>query len=599
MAQNATYTQLYTQEDLRAINAQSLQDVVQMLPNITTYLDGLEMENNAGNVPQNSIAIYRNNLPLFADQNFNYSLAIIPVFNLDSIKLCLGHQNIYGKNNAGLSIYLYTSTFEKEPFNARIQTNATALSDIHTNVLINRNTSEHKFLIAGGYSFTNGDRIPASRAFRAPLRQRSDFTINYSFLPINGIRLNLFSNNHYLYSTLRNPVISGTTRALDYNTNQSHNTAGGDFSLKLSKRHTASVYGLYNRMQFSQTALTKDLHNGNYASERITPHLDSLTYRQVYMRADLKADHDYWGYHIGIDLSNTNDRYFRTIEAIRLSYTDFSLFANLNYQQANKFNVTGGVKLLSLSLTNPILLPHFQGKFYPHKAVELNIAITNSAQYANFGQVYYPQTITGDAQNNISLSPARLRSYNANLKIKANQINVTSGLALFRQTELPTIINNRYQNGLDRTASILYLDALWSNSVITLQPIASMTSVSGGSDSNQLFYFMPRLFVRSSLHLKPIQTSINLTAKLLEQNTEIFNDRYRKIGPYNLVDLSLTTSAIPKVDITLGAKNILDTIYAPFNTFDTSDLSGNLLFEDLATISRNRILFVNLRYQLH
>jgi hypothetical protein len=599
VAQHATYTQVFSQEDLRSINAQSLQDVVQMSPWITSYLDGLEMKNNAGNIPQQSIAIYRNNLPLFADQNFTYSLATIPVYNLDSIKICLGDQNVYGKNNAGLSIYLYTSSFEKEPFNTRLQTSFTALSDVHSNLLVNRNTSEHKLLFAGGYSFTNGDRIAPSRAFVAPLRQRTDVSLNYSYLPINGIRLNLFSHNHYLSSTQRTEVITGTTRALDFHTNQSHNTAGGDFSLKLSKRHTAKVYGLYNRQQFSQSAIQRDLYTGKHQREAITPNLDSLAYRQLYMRAELQADHNFWGYQLGIDLSNTNDRQFTTIDAIPTSYTDFSLFANLSYQQANKFDVQGGVKLLTLSLTNPILLPHFQGQFYPHKMVEFNVAITNAAQYADIHQIYYPQRITLEAQNNISLPPARLRSYNANVRLKTEHIKVTSGLALFEQTELPIVINNRYQNGFSRTTGLVYLDALWTNEVFTLQPIASITRISSSTDSLQRFYFMPRIFVRGALHLKPIKTEIHITAKLMEQNTEVFRYRYHQIGPYNLIDFSLTTKVIPKVDITLGAKNILDNVYTSFNTFNNADLSGNLRVEDWATISRNRILFVNLSYSVH
>ena len=599
VAQQATYTQVFTQQNLQAINAQSLQDVVQMLPWVTSYLDGMEMKNAIGNISQSSVAIYRNNLPLFADQNFEYSLAIIPVFNLDSIKLCLGDQNVYGKNNAGLSIYLYTSTFEKEPFNARVQANATALSDVHSNLIVNRNTSQHKLLFAGGYSFTNGDRIPNSRAFIAPLRQRSDFSINYSFLPIDGIRLNLFTNNHYLNSTQRTKVIEGTTRALDYHTNQSHNTVGGDFSLKLSKRHTAKVYGLYNRQQFGQSATQRDLHSGKHQEEGITPNLDQLAYRQLYMRTELQANHKIWGYQLGIDLSNTNDRQFTTIDAIPTSYTDFSLFANLDYQQPNKFDVSGGVKLLTLSLTNPILLPNFQGKFYPHKAVELNIAVTNTAQYASIRQIYYPQRITLGAQNNISLLPSRLRSFNANVKLKSEQVRLTSGLALFQQSELPTVINNRYQNALTQTSSLLYLDALWTNQIITLQPIVSITSISGGNDSSQQSFFMPRFFVRGSINIEPIKTHINVTAKLLEQNTELNGERYQQIGPYNLIDISLTTAVIPNVHLTLGAKNISDNIATVFNTYESSVLSGNLLFEDWVTISRNRILFVNLSYQLH
>ena len=109
-------------------------------------------------------------------------------------------------------------------------------------------------------------------------------------------------------------------------------------------------------------------------------------------------------YAIGIIFSNFRDVNYKTINAIRLSYLDYTLSGKLLYRINSNNQLSVGIDYLSNTVLGNYILPRAYFQSRPSDELEFKLEYTSSAIYPSNEMIYYPAAQTRSLlENNLRL----------------------------------------------------------------------------------------------------------------------------------------------------------------------------------------------------
>lgn len=598
---SASNKHAYSKSDLRMLNAYNLLDVVQMSPIFHSYFSNQHKHYHYGVIDASTVAIYKNGVPLLADQNFSFNLASIAVWNLDSLVIEIGTWNNFGKNNSGIQIQLYSSQNLDLPYRIIASAASSNLQDLHTNIDIVRNYGRQSFNIQANRSFTNLPSNLDTRAQGWPALERYDLDATYNLNVVEGLDLSVSTSNSQLYSIFKTDVIPGTTRAKDIEERVRRSHFNSELSLALSKRHKLSLITVYSRYRSQQNAVNTDFASSKSESSSITEQLDTLGYRQGYMQVALKGQNYILDYETGLDIGNSKDIQFPNINAISTSYTDFSIFANLFYTKHDVIKMKGGLKFLNQSLAGSYLLPHLNIKANVSKTVSINASYNQSISYPQFSQLFYPYNLNGKIDNNLTLSPFQISSCNVNLQFNSKHLSVTNGLVINRLFNLAKMQDGTYLNAINSNNSFGYVNVGLNSENFELSSAVLLHSINTFRDSFNRVFFYPEFNFRGTIKLPQLKTKVNLSAKIVGSYPILQNQDGYKLAltdPFQLLNLAFENESFDNVSITFGLQNMLNQTLVLNTIYNIDSASQEFNYVQNASISRGRVWFLRLAYSI-
>ncbi len=520
-AQDSTAFFTFTAQDIAANNITNLEEALQLTPFFYQLKSSDITLNTVGNLPANSIIVYKDNFPLMMDQNVGYNLKAIPMWDIERMELFTSTLSVGIKNSGYLIIHLRTFKGPHSPISASAQVVNNSASDVHTSFSLGLTNRVHTGQIAVNRSFTSAlFALENERSTLIHPAERYDLNLKYSYKILRSLTLDVASNHSMLTLKKKGSILEGTSRVRDQTTQFSSHNINGRLSTALSRYHTLSLSGLISRMSNDITIWDKDLSTGKQNKYNDAAGIYSSGFDYGYMQLLLKSAGKKLNYNLGIELSNTIDNHFSTINAIATQYADYSLFGLFEYQFRNTFKLEGGVKTLNNNLTKPKAMPMAKLTLAPTNDVQLSACFQRSTSYPQFSQWFYPSNLTNTYQNNILLEPTDLSTLHLNLLIKKDMITINSGLLYNRNNKLPrNELSTKWQNESETSGSATYISMKYKGDFWMLQPTAVIHGTNEVKDTTGLNFFQPELTILGNLTVPKTGLTCYTLVRLIGRKT--------------------------------------------------------------------------------
>jgi hypothetical protein len=603
-AKDSTAFFSFNKMELEAINAQNLSDAIKALPFLNTYYENNSLKINYGVNSINSVAIFRDGFPLVMDQNISFDYTSIPLWNIERIEIELAEIRNIEKNNNGLIILLFTNTETNKPFEISANTSTTSLIDNHTNAMVRISNVKHNLNIGGNRSFVSALQDDSSRKDLIGARLRHDLDLSYSYNILSSVKLNLFSTNTWQTSIANGNRISGTSRVIDETTKLNNHTFYGSVVSALSKNHNLSLLGKLNKYVSYHSIMDKDLNSGEREIRTAQNNLDSLAYNQVFMQLVLDGSFANYGYKIGIDLSNTQDVHFPSIDAIKTNYSDYTIFGIFNYQYKNSFKIEAGSKLLSNSLTGSYLLPQAKLVLAPSNIIQLKASYTSSITYPLFSYSFYPYLLTSSQQNNILLEPTKLNSFNLQIDIKKNDYRIRSGLLATQQSNKPFIDHQNVLVNESKSANnMAYFGFEFYHKQSTFRPSFILHSLNPSRDTINQSFFYPELNVNVNYNIEQIGVRAILNSRLLGRFSTlrfINNNAYlHELEDQGIINFALAKNLLNKrLLFMVGVNDILNHNVVNKTNYRLNEFNKTIANTSSVIAGRGRYFFAQIKFNI-
>ncbi|MBT8327256.1 MAG: hypothetical protein KJP21_06000 [Bacteroidia bacterium] len=593
----------FNREQIQALNSQNLFDLMQHTPFIHRFVSENESFVNGGILSDQQIAIYKNGFPLLMDQNVTYSLQNIPLWDIDEVTISISEFNTINKNNGGLTIHMYSSDTFIAPYSIKTSVTSGSLNDIHSSITADLSNVKHNLSIGGNRSFESSYTNDTSKRHSPwAASERYDLDLRYQYHILSSVQLNLYSDNSWIEKQIKGDVIAGTSRAKDQVKKYQKNSHYGILKSALSKNHSLSLLGQFTSLSHKDLIYNKDLSNLNEMVSDENENLDTLSYNNTFMQLNLNGNYRHYGFDVGIELSNTNDKVYSSINGIKTAYSDYSAYGLFHYQYKNGFKVEAGSKFLTNSLSGSYLLPQARIILAPSKILQLNVSYNRSISYPNFQNIFYPDRIT-EVTNNILLEPTILSSYNFHLDIKKNHYSFKSGLLYTQQAGIPVVSEGAYINSRVSGGSATYFSFTYKKNENLIRPSFILHGLNFSKDSINQNFFYPELNFYSQTTIPKLDFKVFLTARFLGK----YSDMRFEEGKVVIQEIQNTPQlhiAIRKdlmkdrFAVLFGVNNILDNSSLEANTFELTEFSKILLSNSNVLSSRKRNIFLTLKINL-
>ena len=366
----------------------------------------------------------------------------------------------------------------------------------------------------------------------------------------------------------------------------------------LSKNHSLDLKGQYTSLSNTNVFIDKDLSTLQQSINPSNQYVDTLKYNQAFMQLCLNANYKSYGYNIGIELSNTRDRVYSSINGIKASYSDYSAFGIFHYQYKKGFRIDAGTKFLTNSLTGNYILPQARLTLAPSSILQLRASYNRSISYPSFDRTFYSQEITG-ITNNLLLNPTLLRTINFNLKITQKKYSLKSGLLYTLQNRSL----NEIDEGRTSSGSSTYVTLTYKHNEISITPSFILHGMNHYKDSINQNFFYPELNFQgqSKIPLLNIYTFINLrllgkySTVILENNASLLHE----IDNSPRLDLSFRKDFLDgKFTSVIGINNVLNNTLVDRNIYRLDEFNRRYLFNNSVVGERERTVFITLKVNL-
>ncbi len=588
------------------LNAQNIGELLEYTPFFHTQTIDGKTEITAGLIPLNLVAIYKNSFPLIFDQNIHFNYTSIPLWDLDSVVFLMGEINNHNKNLTGLSIHLYSRDFVNKPFTLKANATGTQLNDLHTNILGTFSNVKHNLRIGGNRSFTSAlSENNGSRSSTWSSAERYDFNASYSYSFFSNIKMDLHTDNTYQSNWQKSNIIEGTTRVKDENTKIGNNNIYASIKSDLSKYHTIMVAGQYHHIGTRTRNFDKDLFSSKSEFSDANGQLSRTGYNFTYLTLQLNADKDAFGYTTGIDLSNTSDHIFSSINAIKTAYSDYSIFSSFRYKFKDKFRVQAGAKLLSNNLSGNFILSHISLNLKPNKLVQFKVSYNQSLAYPNFNYLFYPLEISEISNNNILLTPTTINRGIIQFNISKNKLSLIGGLQISSLLSRHRINFPMYDiKEFNSTTNSAYFIFNLKSENFTLKPSIILSGFNHFKDTINQNYFHPQFNLNGVWSIKPFKAKININGKYLGKHQSlqfISNQAYiYETDNFILFSASIFKTFIDnKLLLGFGVNNLLNAQKVTRKTYLLTEFEQIPHNDSNALISRGINSFLTLKYTIN
>lgn len=577
-AQNNAHTFLLSFEDIQTANLQNLEEAMAIIPFFNRYTEQGNTVITYGTIGIQTIAIYKDGFPVALDQNINYNLKTIPLWDIERIEVRLTPMNTSSKNSS-ITIHMFSHKIPKKPIWSNVNVTNTSLNDLHSSVSVGLSNVKHSGQIGLSRSFTRelydqtGLRSTVIGAF-----ERYDINLKYTYKILPGITLHVQSDHSSMKTQNKGDIILGTSRVSDSHQDFKKNNLWGYLQLKASKNHTIQLDGMIHRFNNDVKDIDKDLHTGQQTTSENFDRIPSIGYDQGLIKLSISSQSKPLQYTFGIELSHTRDNKYPFINAVSTSYNDYDAFGLISYQYKKTVLLSGGINLWHNNLSGSYLLPKFQIKIAPKKVLELNFTSHSSVSYAPFTQLFYPSFLNNGSNNNILLKPIKKQVNHAHISFHQGNIWVNSGMLLINQNNIPQVGNNKTLISKGKTSNFTtYATMQFSLNNITIRPSAMMHAVNHLRDSGNLTFFYPELNLNAFIKIPHTKMAFGITSKFLGKMTksfivdnEIYLSEQKRI---RYVSLRLQRSFMDnKFNISLGLNNVFQSSFLSNDIFQLNDI---------------------------
>ena len=196
----------YSKEELRGMNVQNLDDLLRRLPLYATFYHQLESQHNFGGTELRRIAIYKDRLPLFLDQNSQLSYQSISLADIDSVSLSSPALLADIKAQYGLIIHMYSAPIHKERSIVQLSMSNSSLGDWSANTTASFSNLKHSLGWHFGRYYENGLKEPgAERAMEWASSELHQIGVRYHLQFFESSSWELSYTTNFYHGVDRSP----------------------------------------------------------------------------------------------------------------------------------------------------------------------------------------------------------------------------------------------------------------------------------------------------------------------------------------------------------------------------------------------------------
>ena len=603
-AEDSTVFFRLDKEEIILANAQNLEEALALIPGLSQYTLGLETNTHFSTLDLSQIAILKDGYPLLMDQNIGYDLQSIPVWDLAYLEVDFSPISTLAKNST-IIIRLYTREFLDKAFWMETGVTNTTNNDLHANVLLGFSNKVHTLQTGLGRSFTGAVyNLAGLRSTATGGAERYDMNLQYKYRILKSMELNIRSDNSRLEVRNKSSILPGRSRVQDINQQLNRNLLYGALKTQVSKNHTLTLDGQVHRLKNEITLIDKDLHSGK-AEENLTNEKPLSTgYDYGYMRLKLNASQKRLNYTIGLELSNTSDNTYKTINGIKNSYGDYAAFGHIGYQYRNTVKLQGGTRLINNSLTGSFLLPSLKITLAPQEQLEISGAYSQAISYPLFDQQFYPASLTGDVTNDILLSPSINNTIHVKLTIDNALITGSTGILHVRSADIPrTNENNSYSNTGKSTSTTTYASLNFSNKYISIKPSALIHGSNYLRDTSGFTFFHPEINILAQAQIPNTGLHLGFIGRFLGENTSsLLSDNLiyqeEQNGTQQLSAYVKYSLFADRLHLSLSVTNIYDERRIARNTYLANEVDRELIDTAQTIVAKPRTYAIRVAYAI-
>lgn len=592
-------------QDWTIANAQNLEEALILLPGMHHYVQNNSSQTSFGTLSMGQIAIFKNDIPLALDQNVGFNLRAVPLWDIERIEVHVASVNNLVKNSSTLVIKLYTPAYKKQSIWGSTQLVTSSANDLSTGIEVGASNIRHNINIGVNRTFQGA--LCETEGVRGTLlgaEERLDLNLRYRYNIVGSVVLDVHSDNSLLESRSKGRVIPNTTRARDLNSSFSNHSISSSLFAPISKNHSIRLSGKVHRFNNEHKLIDKDLNNGETQENTSIEKELSTGYDYGYMRLELSSNDKRLNYSSGIELSNTRDNTFSNINAVATEYSDYSAFANFQYQRKNTMLLKGGAKLLTNSLSGSHFMPYGSVAFAPRKVVQFTGSYIRSLSYPRFSSIFYDADMNHGIAGNIQLNPLIQNTVGVNLKLGKNSLQAQSGLLYVQSNNIVRVSKNAtFENIGNSSTTTLYAVVKYKDDIWDIRPHMVLHSNNFVKDSLGLSFLHPQIGITAKAKIPKLGTTLGLLFRhsgantVLTRNADvIYQTDIKAIGR---VSLYISQPLFhDKLQIAFGVNNLSNEILVERNRYRLEQLSSILQESTSVVAARNRAFTIRINYHL-
>ena len=604
-AQDSSALFIFTAEDMETSNVQNLEDLLKNLPSLHVYTLDDRAVVSSGILTLENIAIQKDGFPLLMDQNTYYDLRSIPLWDIEKVEVHFAPITNFTKNSSAVVIKLFSKATEAVPLKANAYLINNSATDLHANFQLGLSNLVHTANIGVNRSFTQPMyKDVEDRGTSISAAERYDLNIRYRFQILKSVTLTMSSDNSILRSLDKGEIIEGTTRVRDVNQDFNRHNLKGSLRTALSKNHILTLNGMVHRYKNGLSTWDKDLSNSEQRQYDGKDIPFSTGYDQGFMQLVLESNNKTLSYSAGVELSNTIDNQFSSINAIATEYADYSAFGMFQYQFRNAFRLESGVKLLTNSLTRSYVLPHGRLTLAPNNELQLQASFQKSVSYARFEELFYPSDLNNGISNNILLSPTDLTTFNFKLKVQKQYLKLQSGMLFSNKNKVPQLqTNNTLVNSGRSISTTTYAFFEYKKDFIDIRPSVLLHGTNSTRDTSGITFFYPELNIYAQVKIPRSSLVLGSNARFLGRKSTTYLSQeelfLQQITGHRHMSLSLkNTFKDERFSILFGINNLFDNNFKPATTYRITSFGQDIVSDQTAVVSRNRAFFFKIGYKV-
>ena len=592
-------------QDLAIANAQNLEEALTLVPGMHHFIQNNVSKTSFGTLSMGQIAIFKNDIPLALDQNIDFNLRAVPLWDIERIAVQIASVNNLIKNSSTLIIKLYTSTYKKQSIWGSTHLVTTSANDLSTRVEIGASNIRHNINIGANRTFQGA--LYETEGVRNTLigaEKRLDLNIRYRYNIFGSVVLDVHSDNSLLESRNKGNVIRNTTRARDLNSRYSNHSLSSSIFAPISKSHSIRLSGKIHRFNNENKLLDKDLNSGKVQENTSTEKEISTGYDYGYMRLELSSNNRRLDYSIGIELSNTRDNTYSNINAIATEYSDYATFVNFQYHQKNTLVLKGGAKLLTNNLSGSHFLPYSSVVLAPSKIIQFTGSYIRSLSYPRFSAIFYDAEMNLGVAGNIQLNPIKQNTVGINLKLGENSLQAQSGLLYIQSNNVVRVSKNTtFENIGTSSTTTLYALVKYKDKIWDLRPHVVLHSNNFVKDSLGLSFVHPQIGITAKAKIPKLGTTLGFLMRSNGVNTILTRTAdviyQTDITAIRRVSLYISQPLLyNKLQIAFGINNLSNSMLIERNRYRLEQMDSILEENTTVLASRKKAFTINITYNL-
>lgn len=609
MAQNEDVIYSFSESEIKAINANTLADLVRYMPFISARYEGSSQLGEIGVHPLQVAAIYIDGHPVFMDNNNGINLQLVSLHQINRVELRSPGTNAPTKNQASFNIYLFSNSYDEKPNGLGVELMNTSNNDFLSSVDVAFSNKKHSVAVGLSRYFENGLKLnPADRKFDWASFTNYQGRLRYKYQFFNTASIELDYQTSVFDKVSRTNIYEGTTRAEDHVSFSDYHWLRAKMKAQLSKTHVLQFSGQFNVNSRYNYTKEKDLSTGRTELLPVAYNNDSVSYRYSAISVALfkKDTVVNYGYSVGLEYSSVQDRNYPSINAIKIGYTDYSLFGSAYYKPIEEVDVNIGIRYVTNSLMGSMVLPRAQVKFNINPTFSVRIKHNQSVVYPQLYQQFYDSRFTDESiENNLQLQMGLMRVTNVQLFLDFDELQVRTGMNFSGMNNVTRVIYNQNTWGSSgsRRDMATYFALDYRTKQFSISPILAIHGLNALTDTFDQLYFLPEFCLKTSYYSQKLGLGVNLFAKILGQKSLTSrvdeNIRLSTFEPYQLLDLSITKTFIDgKLQIRSGLCNIFNVLQKNKTIYNLLELEQSLLGSEQVFIGRGRTYFIRLTLQI-